>query len=140
VIVGRSNTLGQVVGIGLDIIETARIRRALDRWGQAFLDRLFTPAEVADAGLGRGRAQRLAARFAAKEGVFKALGRGRPGQGLPGLGWLEVEVVKAESGRPEIVLSGRALARAEELGVTRVLVSLTHIKGIAAAQVICLGR
>jgi holo-[acyl-carrier protein] synthase len=129
-----------IVGIGLDLVETARIERALDRWGQAFLGRLFTPGEVADSGLGRGRrAQRLAARLAAKEAVFKALGRGRPGQGLPGLGWLEVEVVKAESGRPEIVLSGRALARAEELGVTRVLVSLTHIKDIAAAQVVCLG-
>jgi holo-[acyl-carrier protein] synthase len=131
--------LETTIGVGLDLVEVARIERAALRWGRAFLDRVFTPGEMADVGRGR-RAERLAARFAAKEAVFKALGRGRPGGGQPGLGWREVEVIKAETGRPGIILSGRALARARELGVTRVLLSLTHTAELAAAQVICLGE
>lgn len=126
-----------IIGLGLDLVEVSRIERAVNRWGQAFVDRIFTPTEVAEAvGGRRQRAQRLAARFAAKEAVFKALGRGRPAYGQPGLGWLEVGVVAGEAGEPKIVLTGRALARARELGVTRVLVSLTHLDDVAAAQAV----
>ncbi len=120
-----------VVGVGLDLVEVARIERAEARWGKTFLERVFTAREIADAGEGALRAQKLAARFAAKEAVFKALGRGRPA-----LGWLEVEVVKNEAGQPRVALSGRARARAQELGAAEVLVSLTHVGVLAMAQAI----
>jgi len=126
----------EVLGIGLDLVEVARIERAVARWGDSFLSRVFTPREIADCSVGRGgfRSEALAARFAAKEAVFKALGRGRPE-----LGWLDVEVLKDAAGKPGVVLSGRALALAGELGVARVLVSLSHLPGLAAAQAVCLG-
>ncbi len=131
----RGSPAGNVVGIGLDLVEVARLEQAEARWGKAFLDRVFTPREIADCGEGVYRAQRLAARFCAKEAVFKALGQGRPR-----LDWIEVEVVRAAGGQPGIVLSGRALARAKELGVDRVLVSLTHISILAMAEAVALGR
>jgi len=138
----------EVLGIGLDLVEVDRIERAVARWGDSFLSRVFTPREIADcrmdrltrpgdpAPVGRDgfRSEALATRFAAKEAVFKALGRGRPD-----LGWLDVEVLKDAAGKPGVVLSGRALALAGELGVTRVLVSLSHLPGLAAAQAVCLG-
>lgn len=126
--------MSAVIGIGLDLVEVARVERAEARWGKAFLKRVFTPREIADCGDGAVRAQRLAARFCAKEAVFKALGRGRPA-----LGWREVEVVKGESGQPRVALSGRALARARELGVSEVLVSLTHVTVLAMAEVVAVG-
>jgi holo-[acyl-carrier protein] synthase len=107
------------------------------RWGDCFLSRVFTPREIADCLVGRGgfRSEALAARFAAKEAVFKALGRGRPE-----LGWHDAEVVSDAWGKPQVVLSGRALSLAAELGVVRVLVSLTHLRGLAGAQVVASGR
>ena len=139
----------EVLGIGLDLVEVARIERAVARWGDCFLSRVFTPREMADcrmdrstrpgdpAPVGRGgfRSEALAARFAAKEAVFKALGRGRPE-----LGWHDAEVVSDAWGKPQVVLSGRALSLAAELGVVRVLVSLTHLRGLAGAQVVASGR
>jgi holo-[acyl-carrier protein] synthase len=127
----------EVLGIGLDLVEVARIERAVARWGDCFLSRVFTPREIADCLVGRGgfRSEALAARFAAKEAVFKALGRGRPE-----LGWHDAEVVSDAWGKPQVVLSGRALSLAAELGVVRVLVSLTHLRGLAGAQVVASGR
>lgn len=124
-----------VIGIGLDLVEVARIERAEARWGKAFLERVFTLREIAGCGDGAVRTQRLAARFCAKEAVFKTLGRGRPV-----LGWREVEVGKDESGQPRISLGGRALARARELGVSEVLVSLTHVGVLAMAEAVAVGH
>ena len=127
----------EVLGIGLDLVEVVRIERAVARWGDCFLSRVFTPREIADCSVGRGgfRSEALAVRFAAKEAVFKALGRGRPE-----LGWHDAEVVSDAWGKPQVVLSGRALSLAAELGVVRVLVSLTHLRGLAGAQVVASGR
>jgi holo-[acyl-carrier protein] synthase len=127
----------EVLGIGLDLVEVARIERAVARWGDCFLSRVFTPREIADCSVGRVgfRSEALAARFAAKEAVFKALGRGRPE-----LGWHDAEVVSDAWGKPQVVLSGRALSLAAELGVVHVLVSLSHLPGLAGAQVVASGR
>ncbi len=123
------------LGLGLDLVEVARIERAARRWGDGFLARVFTSGEVEDAGAGPNRFERLAARFCAKEAVFKALGRGRPA-----VGWLDVEIVKTPEGRPEVVLRGRALQAARDLGVAAVVVSLTHTRRLAAAQALCLAE
>lgn len=114
--------------VGVDLIEIARVKEVMCRFGQRFLDRIYTPAEQAFC---RGRVPELAARFAAKEAAMKALGTGRRG-----VGWLEVEVLADERGRPLLFLHGRAQARAKELGLTGFAVSLSHERGHAVALVV----
>ncbi|WP_093259055.1 holo-ACP synthase [Thermostaphylospora chromogena] len=115
-----------IVGIGVDVVDLARFTAALERT-PGLLERLFTEAE-------RGRPPRsLAARFAAKEAVAKALG------GPPGLSHREAEVRTGEHGRPELHVSGRAAQVAAELGVRRWHLSLSHDGGVAVAYVIAEG-
>jgi len=119
---------------GIDIIEISRVRGVLERYGQRFLDRIFTPAEIAYC---RERAPNLAARFAAKEATMKALGTG-----VRGVGWKDIEVVRQESGAPSIELHGRAKQRAQRLGVQEVAISLSHSRDYAVASVVvrCVGQ
>lgn len=122
--------------IGVDIVEVPRIRRALDRWGERFLYRVFTPAEVDYCA---GRPTSLAARFAAKEAVSKALGTGWAPQAPHAAGWIdwtEIEVVRQSSGEPELRLYGKALARATHLGMRGWRVSLSHTENYAVAMVL----
>ncbi len=121
-------------GIGIDVIEVERIRAALTRWGDPFISRIFTPDEVRQAGPQATRALRLAARFAAKEAVMKALGLG-----WSTMAWREIEILNEESGRPTVGLHGGAARAAHALGVSDVLVSLTHTERLAAASAVALG-
>ena len=121
-----------MVGIGIDAVEVDRFRRVLDR-RPALAGRLFTDAERSGAGGGRDPAPRLAARFAAKEAVMKALG-----VGLGAFAFHEVEVVSLASGAPTLVLTGRAAALADGLGVAGWRVSLTHTDSVAEAVVVAL--
>ncbi|HET9000734.1 MAG TPA: holo-ACP synthase [bacterium] len=116
-------------GLGIDIIEVDRIRRAIARWGEAFLCRVFTPDERARGGASRGAAERLAGRFAAKEAVMKALGLGRPG-----VGWQEIEITVDPFGKPGVRLTGRAATVAEHLGVRAWHVSISHTRLLAVAE------
>ena len=118
----------QDICVGVDIIEIDRISATLARFGDRFLQRIYTEAEAAYC---RGRAPQLAARFAAKEAAMKALGTGRRG-----VGWRDVEVTRKRSGEPEIALHGRAAARAEALGIDRLAVSLSHSRQYAVASVV----
>lgn len=123
-----------VIGIGIDIIDVERIRRAVDdaKTGQRFRARVFTVEEIAYCERRRhGYAESFAARFAAKEAVMKALGRGFG----DGIGWQEIEVVR-DSGPPRLRLAGVAAARGAELGITRWHLSLTHTATQAMAYVI----
>jgi holo-[acyl-carrier protein] synthase len=117
---------------GVDLVEIPRIAAVLERHGQRFLDRIYTPAEQARA---RGRPAELAVRFAAKEATMKALGTGRRG-----VGWREVEVLSDPRGRPLLHLHGRAAARAAELGFTGFAVSLSHERSMAIAMVVAWGK
>jgi len=121
-----------IVGTGVDITETARIEQALQRHGERFSKRLYTPQEIAYCEQFKNRAERFAARFAAKEAAFKALGTGW----REGVRWLDAEVTHQPSGKPELVLTGRAAEIARALGVTRTAVSLSHSNRYAIAQVI----
>lgn len=121
-------------GIGLDVIEVRRIDRALTRWGEVFTRRLFTPDELRRAGSASARAMRLAGRFAAKEAVMKALGFG-----WRRMAWREIEIVNDDAGRPVVTLHGGAARAAESLGVSAVIVSLTHTRDLAAASAVALG-
>jgi len=114
---------------GLDVVELERIRRAIDRFGDRFLSRVYTPAEQE---LCKGRLPQLASRFAGKEAVMKALGGG--------ISWREIEILHTESGEPQVSLSGRAEAKAKKLGIERFVISLTHSKTEAMASVIGEGR
>jgi holo-[acyl-carrier protein] synthase len=113
------------VETGVDIIEIERIRTAVARHGQRFLDRVFTPQEQRHC---QGRAESLAARFATKEAAFKALGMR--------VDWRDVEVVCTPGGKPTLRLHGRAVAIAATMGATRWAVSLSHSRDYAVAVVI----
>ena len=104
------------------------MQRALSRWGERFLNHIYTPAEVA---LCRGKAPALAVRFAAKEAVMKALGTG-----THGVGWRDIEVLPDSRGKPGVNLYGRAKARAEELGMYDIAISLSHSQEYAVAFVV----
>lgn len=117
---------------GVDLIEIARIERILARYGDRFLERTFTPAEIAYC---RARPAELAARFAAKEAVSKALGVGVRMMSRDGIGWREAEIVGDRRGKPLIRLHGRAAERAAELGLSEWAVSLSHTRKHAIAFV-----
>jgi len=121
-----------IAGLGIDLVDIARVQRLIDAKGEHALRRLFTADEV-DYALSRALpAQHLAARLAAKEAAFKALA----GNSLArSIGWREIEVVRGEHG-PTLSLHGRAADRAAELGVTSIWVSLTHSSTTAGATVV----
>ena len=122
-----------IAGIGIDLVDIARVERMLEGKGARVLEKLFTEAEVAYA-MGRVRpAMHLAARLAAKEAAFKALA-GSDDARL--IGWREVEVIAREGHSPTLVLTGRADTRARELGIQHLWISLTHTDTAAAATVI----
>jgi holo-[acyl-carrier protein] synthase len=120
-----------VLKTGVDIIEIPRIQAALDRHGERFLQRVFTPAEIAECD---GRADRLAIRFAAKEATTKALGTG-----IGPVSWREVEILHKRSGEPFLILHGRAEMIAKYLGLTTWAVSLSHSRENGIAVVVASG-
>jgi len=121
-----------VLGIGTDIIEIARIERSVERFGDAFLERVFTAGEIAYCQRKRNAAESLAARFAAKEAGAKALGTGIS----RGVSWREFEVRRQPGQRPELHLSGRAAEIAGKLGIRHISLSLTHSRSVSMAVVI----
>lgn len=121
-----------IVGSGIDLVEIERIEQSAKRFGQRFLDRVFTPAEQAYCMRKRNSAESLAARFAAKEAGAKALGTGIS----HGVSWLEIEVVREPGGRPTIRFHGRAAEIAERMGVAHVALSITHTASLSMASVL----
>ena len=104
--------------LGIDIIRVARIRAALDKFGPRFSKRVLTESEQRYV---RGRPETMAGRWAAKEAVSKVLGLG-----VRGIGWRDIEIERLPTGQPHVQLHGRAAARAEQLGMGRIAVSITH--------------
>ena len=122
-----------ILGHGIDIVETARIRQLVENHGPHFLDRVFTAAEQDYCARNPKRYfEHLAGRFAAKEAVLKVLGTGWRG----GIAWTDVEVTKASSGQPKIVLTGESARIAAELGISRWHISISHIETHATASAI----
>lgn len=116
---------GVNIAVGVDIIEVERVRKVFEHHGERFLKRVYTEIEVLQC---RGRVQKLAGRFAAKEAISKALGTG-----LHGVAWREMEVVHLRSGRPSVRLHGNAKRRAEELGLSAFDVSMADLKQFSIA-------
>ena len=121
---------GVNVAIGIDIIEVDRVRKVYEHHGDRFLKRVFTEAEVLQC---RGKANRLAGRFAAKEAISKALGTG-----LHGVAWREMEVVQLRSGRPTVTLHGNAKRRAQLLGISAFDVSMADLKDFSIAVAVAI--
>lgn len=125
--------LCKMLTTGVDLIEISRIRRAIERHGERFLARVFTPTEIL---YSRGRVAELAVRFAAKEAVSKALGIGVRVLARDGIDWRDVEVLNDMRGKPFVRLMGRAAERAAELGLSEWAVSLSHSRDHAIAFVV----
>jgi len=118
--------------MGVDLAEVPRVRAAAERFGARFIQRVFTPAEIAYVERKANRFERYAARFAAKEAGMKAIGTGWK----RGVRWRDFEVANLPSGKPTLRLHGEAARVAEKLGVKSVALSLTHTAEMAMAQVI----
>jgi holo-[acyl-carrier protein] synthase len=114
--------------IGVDIIEIERIAASIDRFGDRYLQRVYTPQELSYC---NGRTTSLAARWAAKEAAAKALGTG-----IGDVGWQEIEVVNADNGCPTLQLHGKAMELAGQLEISEFAVSLSHTKDYAVAFVV----
>ena len=121
-----------IVGIGVDIVDISRVRRAVARQGDRFIRRIYTEGERDYCRAHRDPAPSFAARFAAKEALFKALGTGW----TAGPTWLDVDVRRDERGAPNLILSGRTEDLSKELGVRAIHVSLSHSDEAAIAIVI----
>jgi holo-[acyl-carrier protein] synthase len=121
-----------IVGLGVDIAEVDRIEGAIRRHGRPFLERVFTPAEIAYCDRHRNRFERFAGRFAVKEAAMKALGTGW-GRGVR---WRDIETVNLPGGKPNLQLAGAARERADRLGAKNIVISITHRGNFALAQVI----
>jgi holo-[acyl-carrier protein] synthase len=121
---------------GVDVVEISRVARVLLRYDARFLTRVYTPDEKR---FSRARPAELAARFAAKEAVSKALGVGMRVMSPAGIGWLEVETLNHRSGRPYVILHGRAKELADQLGLDTWSISLSHDGGVAIAFVVAIG-
>ena len=121
-----------IVGSGIDVVEVPRVAAALERFGDRFVQRVFTEGEIRYCESKANRVERFAARFAAKEAGMKALGTGWN----HGIRWRDLEVRRQPGGRPTLVFHGKAAEFAIQLGVAHVALSLTHTAAEAIAQVI----
>ena len=121
------------IGLGIDLVEVGRIRDLLTRHGQRFKEKTYTAGEIAYCDACADPAMHYAARFAAKEAAAKALGTGLWAEGVD---WKDFEIRREPSGKPVLHLHDGAKVHAEKQGVTRCLVSLTHTRDLAQAQVI----
>jgi holo-[acyl-carrier protein] synthase len=121
-----------IVGTGIDIAEVPRIRQSIERFGDRFVQRIFTPGEVRYCDSKANRFERYAARFAAKEAAMKALGTGWN----HGVRWRDCEVTRMPTGRPTMTFHGKAAEFAAKLGAKNVALSLSHTVEQAIAQVI----
>ncbi len=125
-----------VLGIGVDLVENARIQHSLERFGERFLHRIFTAGEIAYSQSMKFPARHLAARFAAKEAVSKAFGTGIG----KAMGWKDIDVRRKESGEPFVILEDGAKELADERGVTAVWITLSHTEHHAMAMIVLEAR
>lgn len=121
------------IGLGIDLVEVGRIRDLLTKHGQRFKEKTYTPGEIAYCDGCADPAMHYAARFAAKEAAAKAIGTGLWAEGVD---WKDFEITREASGKPVLHLHGGAKVHADRQGITRCLVSLTHTRDLAQAQVI----
>src|SRR5262245_3719362 len=121
--------MSHIIGIGTDIVECLRIGQMIERHGELFLGRVYTPDEISYCSSRKASTQHYAGRWAAKEAVLKALGTGW----ARGINWKDIEVRNDEGGRPSIHIEGGAQEHCERLGITEMLISISHCRSHAVA-------
>ncbi len=131
-----ANTGMSVVGIGTDIVECLRVAQMIERHGEHFLTRVYTPHEIEYCSARKAATQHYAGRFAAKEAVLKALGTGW----ARGVQWTDIEVRNELGGQPKIALSGGTREVCEKLGIAEILISISHCRTHATAYALAVGR
>ncbi|HVU88730.1 MAG TPA: holo-ACP synthase [Pirellulales bacterium] len=130
------NLPGNIVGIGTDIVECLRIAQMIERHGDLFINRVYTPLEIGYCQSRKASTQHYAGRWAAKEAILKAIGTGW----RRGISWRDVEVRNDKSGRPVVGMRGGARDAVEHLGIRKILVSISHCRSHATAYAIAIGR
>jgi holo-[acyl-carrier protein] synthase len=125
-----------IVGIGIDLVDCARIENSIERFGDRFLKRVFTVGEIAYSQSMKFPARHFAARFAAKEALSKAFGTGIG----KSMGWRDLDVQKRETGEPFVVLGGGAEKMAKERGVDKIWISLSHTEQTGMATIVLEAR
>ncbi|HNS21782.1 MAG TPA: holo-ACP synthase [Sedimentisphaerales bacterium] len=126
----------EIIAHGIDLVDFPRIEQMIERHGDRFVDRVFTPAEQRYAGAHKNSVEKYAGRFAAKEAVLKLVGTGWRGK----IAWTDVEVVNNPSGQPEVRLSGEVKDIAAKLGIRQISLSITHTANFAIASAVALAQ
>jgi holo-[acyl-carrier protein] synthase len=126
----------RIIGVGTDITETERIGRMIERHGEFFINRVYTEDEIRYCADRKQFIQHYAGRWAAKEAVMKTLGTGW----AKGVGWRDIEVISQKSGAPLIAIHGGAKAIADELGITQILITISHCRAYATATAIAVAE
>lgn len=119
-----------IKGLGIDLVEIERIKNIVDKWGEHFLNKIFTSAEIEYCQGKSASYQHFAARFAAKEAAVKMLGKTR------GVGWKDIEVKRNVSGRPYLLLKNKAKLIADQMGIDKLHITISHERKMTVAQVI----
>ena len=128
--------MSDIIGIGTDITECLRIARMIERHGELFIDRVYTPEEIKYCQSRKLATQHFTGRWAAKEAILKALGTGW----RRGITWCDVEVRNEPGGRPVVAVRGGAKEVVEQLGIAEILVSISHCRSYATATAIAVGK
>ncbi|MBP7050703.1 MAG: holo-ACP synthase [Phycisphaerae bacterium] len=126
----------EIIAHGIDLVDFPRIEQMIERHGDRFVDRVFTPAEQRYAVAHKNSVEKYAGRFAAKEAVLKLVGTGWRGR----IAWTDVEVVNNPSGQPEVRLSGEVKDIAAKLGIRQISLSITHTANFAIASAVALAQ
>ncbi len=126
----------EIIAHGIDLVDCPRIEQMMERHGERFLQRVFTPAEQAYAEKNRNSVEKLAGRFAAKEAVLKLVGTGWRGK----IAWTDIEITNNPSGQPEVALSGQVKDIAERLRIAHISISITHTANFAIASAVALTK
>lgn len=125
-----------IVAHGIDLVDCPRIEQMIDRHGQRFIERVFTPAEQDYANKSKNKAEKYAGRFAAKEAILKLVGTGWRGK----ITWTDIEIKNNSDGQPLVNLEGEVKMIAEKLGITQISVSITHTANFAIASAVALAE
>jgi len=123
-----------IIAHGIDLVDCPRIEQMIERHGERFVRRVFTPAEQAYAEANKNDVEKLAGRFAAKEAVLKLMGTGWRGK----IAWTDIEITNNAAGQPEVALSGEVKRIADELGIGHISISITHTANFAIASAVAL--
>lgn len=126
----------EIVAHGIDLVDFPRIKDMVEQHGKRFVNRVFTATEQAYAEANKGRMEKLAGRFAAKEAILKLMGTGWRGK----IAWTDIEIVNNPAGQPEVKLSGEVEKIADKLGIKHISISITHTANFAIASAVALAK